>query len=61
MGFSDFFVPKYLHSNPKVRMKFVNKCKDVHLLKQMTEKDESEKVVQAAKERIKTLKPIESK
>jgi hypothetical protein len=42
-------------------MKFVNKCKDVHLLKQMTEKDGSEKVVQAAKERIKTLKPTESK
>jgi len=34
MGFSDLFVPKYLHSNPKVRIKFVNKCQDLNLLEQ---------------------------
>jgi hypothetical protein len=55
MGFSDLFVPKYLHSNPKVRIKFVNKCEDRNLLEQMTQKDEDEKVVQAAKDRIKIL------
>ena len=55
MGFSDLFVPKYLHSNPKVRIKFVNKCNDRHLLEQMTQKDGDEKVVQAAKDRIRIL------
>ncbi|HSL62315.1 MAG: hypothetical protein ACNA7H_01600 [Desulfotignum sp.] len=60
MGFSDLFVPKYLHSNPQVRLKFVNKCKDRHLLAQMTEKDEDEKVVRAAKDRIRILAAQES-
>lgn len=55
MGFSDLFVPKYLHSNPKVRITFVNKCQDLNLLEQMTEKDEDEKVVQAARNRIEVL------
>jgi hypothetical protein len=55
MGFSNFFVTKYLHSNPNVRMKFVNKGEDVDLLEQMIEKDEDEKVVQTAKDRIKML------
>jgi hypothetical protein len=55
MGFSDLFVPKYLHSNPKVRIKFVNRCEDRHLLEQMTQKDEDKKVVQAAKDRIRVL------
>ena len=55
MGFSDLFVPKYLHSNPKVRIKFVNKCQDLNLLEQMTEKDEDENVVQAARNRIQVL------
>ncbi len=55
MGFSDLFVPKYLHSNPKVRIKFVNKCQDLNLLEQMTEKDEDNTVVQAARDRIQAL------
>ncbi|MCF8093079.1 MAG: hypothetical protein K9K40_11555 [Desulfotignum sp.] len=55
MGFSDLFVPKYLHSNPKVRIKFINKCKDIQLLEQMTQKDGDENVVQAAKDRIRLL------
>jgi hypothetical protein len=61
MGFSDLFVPKYLHSNPKVRITFVNKCKDRHLLEQMTEKDEDENVVQAAKNRIQVLSAGQSR
>ena len=61
MALSDFFVPKYLHSNPKVRMKFVNKCEDVDFLEQMIEKDGNEKVVQAAKDRIKMLTATKSR
>ncbi|MCP4720061.1 MAG: hypothetical protein GY860_11440 [Desulfobacteraceae bacterium] len=55
MKFSDFFVPKYIHSNPQVRIKFVNKTTDLNLLEQMTQKDEDGEVVQAARERIQAL------
>ena len=55
MKFSDFFVPKYVHSDPKVRIKFVNKTTDVTLLQSMVEKDEDGEVVQAARERIQAL------
>jgi hypothetical protein len=52
MGFSDFFVPKYLHSDPRVRMKFIATTTDVNLLEQMVEKDEDDEVVRAAQERL---------
>ena len=55
MKFSDFFVPKYVHSNPNVRIKFVNKTTDVHLLEQMVQRDEDGEVVQAARDRIQAL------
>ncbi|MCG8685809.1 MAG: hypothetical protein MI892_13095 [Desulfobacterales bacterium] len=55
MRFSDFFVPKYLHSNPKVRIKFINNTKDVKLLEQMIEKDEDNEVVNAARDRLHAL------
>jgi len=55
MQFSDFFVPKYLHSNPKVRIKFINNTTDVKLLEQMVEKDEDNDVVLAARERLSGL------
>ncbi len=55
MKFSDFFVPKYVHSNPLVRIKFVNKTTDLHLLEQMVEKDEDGEVVQAVRDRIQAL------
>ena len=55
MRFSDLFVPKYLHSNPEVRIRFINKTEDIKLLEQMTEKDGDEFVVQAARERIQAL------
>jgi hypothetical protein len=55
MKFSDFFVPKYVHSNPQVRIKFVNKTTDVTLLQSMVEKDQDGEVVQAARDRIKAL------
>ena len=55
MKFSDFFVPKYVHSNPQVRIKFVNKTTDVTLLQSMVEKDLDGEVVQAARDRIQAL------
>lgn len=55
MKFSDFFVPKYVHSNPQVRIKFVNKTTDVTLLQSMVEKDQDGEVVQAARQRIQAL------
>jgi len=55
MRFSDFFVPKYLHSNPKVRIKFVSNTTDVNLLEQMIEKDEDDSVVMAARDRLQAL------
>jgi hypothetical protein len=55
MKFSDFFVPKYVHSNPQVRIKFVNKSTDLNLLEQMTQKDQDGEVVQAARDRIQAL------
>lgn len=55
MRFSDFFVPKYLHSNPQVRIKFINSTTDLNLLEQMVEKDENDSVVMAARERIQAL------
>ncbi len=61
MGFSDLFVPKYLHSNPKVRIKFINKCEDLDFLEQMTEKDEDNTVVQAARDRIQALSASQSR
>ncbi len=55
MRFSDFFVPKYLHSNPKVRIKFMQSATDLKFLEQVTQKDEDDTVVQAARERIQAL------
>lgn len=56
MKFSDFFVPKYVHSNPDVRLKFISKTKDVNLLEQMAKKDEDEKVRMSAADRARSLK-----
>jgi len=48
MKLSDLFVPKYLHSNPEVRIKAVKKSDDIKLLRQMAEKDEDSGVRVAA-------------
>jgi hypothetical protein len=56
MKISDWFIPKYLHSNPDVRLKFVNNSNDAHLLRQMSEKDKDVKVREAAAERVKKLR-----
>jgi hypothetical protein len=55
MKFSDFFVPKIVRSDPKVRIDAVNKTDDANLLRQVIEKDQSEEVRQAAAQRLKAL------
>ncbi len=55
MRFSDFFVPKYLHSNPKVRIKFMKSATDLKFLEQVIENDKDDTVVQAARDRIQEL------
>lgn len=56
MKITDWFVPRYLHSNPNVRLKFVNKTEDTKLLKSISEKDDDGNVRKAAAERAKKLK-----
>lgn len=53
--FKDLFVPRYLHSDPEVRLNFVMNSNDAKLLAQMAEKDGDEKVRKAAAERADTL------
>jgi hypothetical protein len=57
MNLKDLFVPKYLHSDPKVRMKFVNSTDDWRLLEQMSDKDADAAVRKAAAERAKAIHP----
>ncbi len=56
MKFSDLFVPKYIHSDPAVRLKFVTKSTDTGLLDQMALKDKDENVRRKAAERAQMLK-----
>ncbi len=56
MSLKDWIVPKYLHSNPKVRMKFVENSSDTRILKQVLENDSDLSIRKAAEERIETLK-----
>ena len=55
MKFRDLFVPRYLHSDPNVRIKFINKVDDKNLIQQMSEKDEDQSVRAAAIERLQML------
>lgn len=55
MKLRDLFVPKYVHSNPEVRIKFVNETTDTILLNSIIEKDQDDTVVTAAKERLNEL------
>ncbi len=56
MKFSDLFVPKYIHSDPSVRLKFIAKSTDTKLLTQMATNDKDQKVRRAATERAHSLK-----
>lgn len=57
MNLKDLFVPRYLHSDPKVRMKFVTSSQDWKLLEQMSDKDADAAIRKAAAERAKALHP----
>ncbi|MFH1153062.1 MAG: hypothetical protein V1793_04540 [Pseudomonadota bacterium] len=59
MKFSDLFVPKYLNSNPDVRIQSVNKLTDVKLLDQIAQKDEDRNVCRAAANRAQELRAIQ--
>ncbi len=56
MKFRDFFVPKYVHSDPSVRIKFINKTDDEKLLDSIVKNDKDKNVILAAKDRLHTLK-----
>lgn len=55
MSLKDWIVPRYLHSNPKVRMKFVEKSTDVRILKQVSENDSDPLIRKVAAERHEML------
>lgn len=56
MSLKDWIVPKYLHSSPEVRMKFVEKSSDARILKQVSENDSDTMIRKAATERLELLK-----
>ncbi|MCP4023563.1 MAG: hypothetical protein GY729_17085 [Desulfobacteraceae bacterium] len=56
MKFSDLFVPKYLHSNPDVRLKFVESTDDWKLLEQIANNDQDNDVKKSAAERAQVIK-----
>ena len=55
MKLRDLFVPKFVHSDPNVRIDFINKSTDTVLLNSIIEKDQDKTVVQAAQKRVNTL------
>lgn len=56
MKIKDLFVPKYLHSDPEVRLRFIGNTEDTVLLKSIAEQDSDASVRKAATERTKWLK-----
>lgn len=55
MKLKDLFVPRYLHSNPQVRLQVARNSNDKKLLRSMAEKDTDAEVRQAAEERAEML------
>ena len=55
MKFSDIFVPRCQNSNPEIRMRAVERLKDVKLLEQIADKDEDAGVCRAARLRLDSL------
>jgi len=55
MKFSDLFVPRYQHSNPKVRKRAVSRLGDIKLLRQISEMDEHQMVRDAAQAQLQRL------
>ena len=56
MKFSDFFVPRWQHSNPEVRIKAIHRLQDQSLLAQIVQKDPDERVRESASTRLQELK-----
>lgn len=52
MKFSDFFVPRWQHSNPEVRKAAIARIDDAKLLLQISEKDEDAGVRELASQRL---------
>ena len=61
MKFKDLFVPRYVNSDPHVRLKFVGSSVDIKLLKQMSEKDSDAAVRKAAVDRVESLQVRQQK
>ncbi len=61
MKFKDLFVPRYLHSDPDYRLRFVENSKDAKLLVQMAEKDSDANVRKAAAARAESLQGAQRK
>jgi len=56
MKFSDFFVPRWQHSNPEVRKAAIARIDDAKLLLQISEKDEDAAVRELASQRLVSFK-----
>lgn len=57
MKCSDFFIPKIIRSDTKVREQAVLKCTDIELLQRVVANDKDEHVKQVARQRIEKLWP----
>lgn len=55
MNFKDLFVPRYLHSDPEVRLNVIRNTEDVKLLQSMAERDRDPSVRKAAADRAEML------
>jgi hypothetical protein len=55
MKFKDFFVPRWQHSNPQVRINTVKKILDPKLLRHIAEMDEDSMVRETALSHLKVL------
>ncbi len=60
MKFSDIFVPRWQNSNPEVRIRAVERLKDIKLLEQIAQNDAELGVCQAAEHRLESLQVKET-
>ncbi|GAB6908717.1 hypothetical protein DESC_370122 [Desulfosarcina cetonica] len=60
MKFSDFFVPRWQHSNPSVRKRAISRLRDIQLLEQIAGKDSDAGVCQAAADQLESLQVKET-
>lgn len=55
MKLKDLFVPRYLHSDPQVRMQVARNSNDKKLLQSIAEQDKDAEVRRVAAERVEML------